>query len=263
MATSHRRLALVTGASTGIGLELARCCAADQFDLVIVADEPEVEAAGRELARMHGVDVDAYVIDLSTTAGVDDLKARLGSRPVDALLANAGRGLAEGFLDQNFDEVRRVIDTNVTGTLYLLHTFGRDMRARGTGRILITGSIAGFIPGAFHAVYNASKAFIDSFSHAIRRELKDSGVTVTLLMPGATETEFFDRAGLMDTKLGVAKKADPAGVAADGFKAMMAGDDEIVSGWANRMTTAAAAITPSSVLADQHAKQAKPGSARS
>jgi short chain dehydrogenase len=106
-------------------------------------------------------------------------------------LANAGRGLGKGFLDQDFADILRVLDTNITGTLYLIQTIGRKMRDRGAGRILITGSIAGFIPGAYQAVYNASKAFLDSFSFALRAELKERGVTVTCLMPGATETEFF------------------------------------------------------------------------
>ena len=118
---------------------------------------------------------------------------------MEALLANAGRGLGKGFLDQDFDDVMRVVNTNITGTIYLIQKVGRDMRARKRGRILITGSIAGFIPGTYQAVYNASKAFLDSFSFALRAELKDAGVTVTCLMPGATETEFFERADMLDT----------------------------------------------------------------
>ena len=120
---------------------------------------------------------------------------------------------ARAFSIRTSTEVRHVIDTNITGTIYLIQKVGRDMRARGVGRILITGSIAGFMPGTFHAVYNASKAFLDSFSFALRAEIKDSGVTVTCLMPGATETDFFERADLMDTNIGQAKKDDPADVA--------------------------------------------------
>jgi uncharacterized protein len=116
-------------------------------------------------------------------------------------MANAGHGLGHAFLDQDFEEARHVIDTNVTGTVYLIHKIGSDMRARSTGKILFTGSIAGFIPGTYHAVYNATKAFIDSFSFALRGELKESGVTVTCLMPGATDTDFFARADMLDTKL--------------------------------------------------------------
>src|SRR5204863_6197922 len=131
----------------------------------------------------------------------------------EALLANAGRGLGKAFLDQDFADIRHVIDTNITGTLYLIHKVGRDMRARGDGKILITGSIAGLMPGTYQAVYNGSKAFLDPFSYALRHELNDSGVTVTCLMPGAAETEFFERADRMDTKVGTSKKDDPADVA--------------------------------------------------
>jgi len=136
------------------------------------------------------------------------------------------------------------------------------MRARGSGRILITGSIAGFIPGTFTAVYNGTKAFIDSFSFALRNELKDSGVTVTCLMPGATETEFFERAGMMDTKVGQAEKDDAAQVAKTGFDAMMRGDGDVVSGWKNKLQAAVAAVTPSGALAEMHRKQAEPGSGK-
>ena len=187
--------AIVTGASTGIGLELARCCAQSNFDLLIAADEPKIETAAASL-RGLGAAVEA-VEDLSTLEGVDklyDASKRIG-RPVDALLANAGRGLGRAFLDQDFTQIRRVIDTNITGTVYLIHLIGNDMRRRNAGRILITGSIAGFIPGSFQAVYNGTKAFLNSFSFALREELRDTNVSVTCLMPGATETKFFRARG--------------------------------------------------------------------
>lgn len=127
----------------------------------------------------------------------------------------------------------------------------------------ITGSIAGFVPGAFQAVYNGTKAFIDSFAFALRAEVKDTGVTVTCLMPGATETEFFARADMLDTKIGQGKKDDPADVARTGFKAMMNGDGDVVSGWHNKLQSAIANVTPASVLAEMHRKKAAPGSASS
>lgn len=257
---STGRLAVVTGASTGIGYELGRCCAVAGFDVIAVANEPEIHNAAREF-ELLGAHVDPLEADLSTTDGVDRLYAKIGGRPVDVLLANAGRGLGHGFLDQDFAAVRHVIDTNVTGTLYLIQMIGRDMRRRGAGRILITGSIAGFIPGTFQAVYNASKAFIDSFAYALRAELKDTGVSVTLLMPGATETAFFRRAGLLDTKIGQSKKDDAADVAAAGFKAMMDGEGDVVTGWHNKVQSALANIVPASILAERHRKQAEPGSA--
>ncbi len=256
---STRPLAVVTGASAGIGRELARICAEQGFDLVIAADEPKIESAA-DAFRALGASVVAVQTDLADLAGVDRLYAAIAGRPVDALLANAGHGLGKGFLDQDFAAVRHVIDTNVTGTIYLIQKVGRDMRARGQGRILVTGSIAGFMPGTYQAVYNGTKAFIDSFSFALRAELKGTGVTVTCLMPGATETEFFERADMLDTKVGQGSKDDPADVARTGFDAMMRGDGDVVSGWQNKLQSAIANITPAGVLAEQHRKMAEPGS---
>lgn len=258
--TGTRPLAIVTGASTGIGYELAKCCAENGFDLLVAADEPEIHQAAQRFLRL-GVNVEALEADLATAAGVARLYAATQGRPVEALLANAGRGLGRAFLDQDFDEIRRVIDTNITGTVDLIQKVGRDMRARGQGRILITGSIAGFIPGTFQAVYNGTKAFSDSFSFALRAELKDTGVTVTCLMPGATETEFFERADMMDTKVGTQKKDDPAEVAKQGFEAMMQGEGDVVTGWKNKLQTAVASVTPAGVLAEQHRRMAEPGTA--
>ena len=261
MATS-KPLALVTGASTGIGFELAKCCARDGFDLIVAADEPQIQTAAVEL-RQLGAEIIAVEADLSTVEGVDRLydMAKQSGRPIDALLANAGRGLGHGFLDQDFPDILHVVNTNVTGTLALLQKVGNDMRARGAGRILITGSIAGFMPGTYQAVYNGTKAFLDSFSFALRHELKGSGVTVTCLMPGATETDFFERADMLDTKVGTANKDDPADVAEVGFLAMMNGDGDVVSGWQNKLQAAIAHVTPVDMLAEAHRKMAAPGTA--
>ena len=260
MAQPSKPLAVITGASTGIGYELAKCCAKEGFDLVVVADEPEIQTAGKDFEAL-GAKVDALQADLAEVEGVDKLYALIGGRPVEALLANAGRGLGKGFLDQDFNDVLRVINTNMTGTVYLIQRVGQDMRKRRRGRILITGSIAGFVPGTYQAVYNASKACLDSFSFALRAELKDSGVTVTCLMPGATETEFFARADMLDTKLGQGNKDDAGDVARTGFKAMMNGEGDVVTGWHNKLQSAIANVTPASVLAEQHRKKAEPGSA--
>jgi short-subunit dehydrogenase len=255
------RFAIVTGASSGIGYELAAICAREGFDLLVAADTPEIFPAA-EVFRTHGVSVDAIEVDLATLEGVDELYTAADGRLVDALLANAGHGLGKAFVDQHFDDVRHVVDTNITGTIYLIQKVAREMRARGEGRILITGSIAGFVPGAYQAVYNGTKAFIDSFSHAIRAELKDTGVTVTCLMPGATDTDFFARAGMLDTKLGQSEKDDAADVAHAGFNAMMRGDADVVSGWKNKVQSALANVTPAGVLAAQHRRVAEPGSGK-
>jgi uncharacterized protein len=256
-----RPLAAITGASSGIGLELARCCADHGFDLLIAANEPEIQQAADEL-RATGANVEAVEVDLATREGVDRFYAAAGSRPIDALLANAGRGLGHAFLDQDFEEVRRVIDTNVTGTVHLIRKVGADMRTRHDGRILITGSIAGLMPGSFSAVYNGTKAFLDSFSVALRDELKDSGVTVTCLMPGPTDTEFFARADMLDTKVASDKKDDAADVARVGFEAMMKGSSDVVTGLKNKLEATAAAVMPAETLAKRHRKMAKPGTAK-
>jgi len=261
MESTSRPLAVVTGASSGIGHELARLCVEAGYDLVIAADEATIDEAANEF-RQQGARVDAVCVDLARPDGADQVMALVGGRPVDALLANAGHGLGHGFLDQDFEDIRHVIDTNITGTVRLIHGIGRDMRLRGKGRILLTGSIAGFMPGTFQAVYNASKAFIDSFAIALRHELKDTGVSVTCLMPGVTDTHFFERAELMDTRVGQDdKKADPAKVAKDGFEAMMKGEADIVSGVKNKVQVAMSNVVPDSVLAEQHRRMAEPGGA--
>jgi uncharacterized protein len=216
-----RPFALVTGASTGIGYELAGHCAEHGFDLLIAGDEPSIEDAARTL-RARGIDVEAVEADLSTEEGVEQLYRATRGRRINALLANAGRGLGRAFLDQDFVDVRRVIDTNITGTVALIKKVGRDMREHGQGRILLAGSIAGVIPGTSTAVYNGTRAFIDSFALALRAELEGSGVTVTCLTPGPTET--------VDTKVAPPAKDDPRDVARAGFEAMMRGEADVVSG---------------------------------
>lgn len=258
---NERPLAVVTGASSGIGYDLARICAENGFDLLVAADQPEIQEAARAF-RALGASVDAVQADLATLDGVDSLYAAAKGRPVEALLANAGDCLGKGSLNQEFDDIRHVIDTNITGTIYLLQKVGRDMRTRRRGRILITGSVAGFMPGTFQAVYNGTKAFIDSFSFALRAELKDTGVTVTCLMPGPTDTEFFERADMTDTQVGQGRKDDPADVAKTGFDAMMRGDGDVVSGWKNKVQTMIANVTPSGVLAEMHRDVAEPGSGK-
>ena len=221
MPTSSRTLAIVTGASSGIGLELAKLAAEHGHDLIIAADEPEIEDAARML-ESKGAKVRAVQADLATLEGVDRLyeAAKESGKPVELLIANAGRGLGHGFLDQDFASAKRVVDTNIVGTIYLVQKVGQDMRSANSGKILLTGSIAGFMPGTFQAVYNGTKAFVNSFAFALRNELKDTDVTVTCLMPGATETRFFERADMLDTKVGQQEKDDPAEVA-KGFEAMI------------------------------------------
>ena len=259
--TSLRPLAVVTGASSGIGYELAKICAENGYDLAIAADQPTIVEARQALEAL-GVNVAAVQTDLSTEDGVQDLLDLIEDRPVDILCANAGHGLGHGFLDQDWKAARNVIDTNIVGTLFLVQKIGQDMRARDRGRILFTGSIAGLMPGSFQAVYNGSKAFVDSFAFALRNELKDTSVSVTCLMPGPVDTEFFERADMLDTKVAQGKKADPAKVAKAGFDAMMKGEGDVVAGFMNKLQAAVAAVTPQSQLAEMHRGMAEPGSGK-
>jgi short-subunit dehydrogenase len=259
MTRNAHPFAIITGASSGIGYELAKLCAENGFDLLVAADRPEIEQAAQDF-RTLGVAVDVVQTDLAALAGVDQLYAATQGRPVDALLANAGHGLGHSFLDQDFDEIRHVIDTNITGTVYLLHKVVGDMRARNQGCILITGSIAGHTPGPYQAVYHGTKAFVDSFAVALRNELKETAITVTCLLPGPTETEFFERAEMLDTKVGQQKKADPADVAKLGFEAMMKGEGDVVSGLKNKMQVAMSGVLSQDRLAEQNRKLSEPGS---
>lgn len=255
---SLRKLAVVTGASSGIGLELAKCAAQDGFDLIVAADTPFVEAG--PAFDEYDVTVQSIEADLSSRQGVHQLLDLIADRPVDVLVANAGHGLGQGFLDQATDEWMHVLNTNITGTLLLIQPIVKKMVERGEGKVLITGSIAGHLAGSFQAVYNGSKAFIDSFSAALNEEIKGSGVTVTCLKPGATETNFFHRAELDDTKAGQAKKDDPADVAKVGWEAMKDGDPAVIYGMKNKMQVAAAGMMTDATTAKLHRAQAEPGS---
>ncbi len=264
MGQQARQFAVVTGASSGIGLELARLCIAHNFDTMVVADDEAIHKVPPPLSK-GAPRVMAVQCDLSTSEGVQQLMMAIAQsgRDVDALLANAGRGLGRAFLDQSIEEALKVVHTNIDGTIVLIHHVGNHMRSRGSGRILITGSIAGLMPGTFQAVYNGTKAFLDSFAAALANELKDSGVTVTNLMPGATDTEFFERADMLDTKVGASQdKDDPADVARTGFDAMMSGEKAVVHGLKNKIQAAVAHVTPDPVLAEMHRKMAEPGTAK-
>lgn len=255
------KFAIITGASTGIGFELATLAAQNGYDILVVADEPLIDAAAKDF-KQFGTDVQSVQADLSTIEGVDQLLAAAGGRQIDVLCANAGRGLGHGFLDQDLADWRKVVDTNIVGTGYLVQKVLKAMVARNDGKVLVTGSIAGYIPGSFQAVYNGTKAFIDSWVAALQNEIKEAdGVTITNLMPGPTETEFFDRADMLDTSVGTSKKDDPAKVAKDGWDALMDGKASIVSGIKNKIQSAMANVTPNAILAEQHRKMAEPGTA--
>lgn len=260
-----RPLAVVTGASSGIGFELAKVFAAEGFDLLIAAEDAELRLA-LDALKEPGVGVEAHRVDLATEAGVIELYRHLqnNDRPVDAIALNAGIGAGGAFATETklADELK-LIDLNVRGTVHLCKLVVTDMVERDAGRILFTSSIASTMPGSFQAVYNASKSFVQSFALALRNELKETGVTVTSLMPGPTDTEFFERAEMEDTEVGAGEKDDPAEVARQGFDALMAGKEKVVAGaFENKAQVAAGRVVPDSVKAEMHRKMAEPGSAK-
>ena len=263
--TSTRPLAVVTGASSGIGRELARTFAGNGYDVVVTAEDDAIQAVGTEL-RSLGVLASCEQVDLARPEGVEQLVHAItaAGRPVAALAVNAGIGVGGRFDQTDLDADLRLIDLNVRSSVHLTKLVLRDMVRRGEGRILITASVVAATPGPFHATYAASKAFLHSFAEALHHELDDSGVTVTSLMPGPTETEFFDRAGMQDTKVGSSDKDDPAEVARQGFEALMSGKDRVVAGSRmNRVQVAAGNALPDSAAASAAAKMAKPGSGKS
>lgn len=261
---STRPLAVATGASSGIGLELAKQFAEHGFDLLIASSGPRINDAANEL-RQLAKEVNSIQVDLAEYDGVEELFNEIQStgRPVDAIAINAGVGVSGDFTrDTELEDELNLIRLNVISPVHLTKRVAKDMVARGQGRILFTSSIAGTMPAPFEAVYGASKAFLSSFAQAIRNELKDTGVTVTALMPGATETDFFHRAGMEDTKLGVSEKDDPAEVAREGFEALMDGKDHVVAGsFKNKVQAAAGHVLPDPAMAEMHRRQSEPGSA--
>jgi uncharacterized protein len=258
-------VALVTGASSGIGLGLARQFVAHGYDVVIAAEDAELDQAASEL-RASGQQVVPVRVDLSTPEGVTELyvAATQGGRPVEVVALNAGIGVGGPFSETDLEDDLRLVDLNVRSTVHLAKLVVRDMVARGSGKVLVTASIAAKAPGPYHATYAASKAFVHSFAEGIRVELKDSGVTVTSLMPGPTETEFFERADMEDTKVGSTDKKDDADeVAKDGFEALIAGKDRVVAGSvANRVQAGMASVTPDDKAASMMQGLTKPGSGR-
>jgi short-subunit dehydrogenase len=262
---TKRPLALVTGASSGIGRELAKQFVDNGFDLLIAAEDAAIETAGEEL-RAGGAAVEVVRVNLATADGVEELYGRVSSlgRPLQAAALNAGVGAGGAFIGETtLEDELEIVDLNVRSTVHLAKRVLTDMVDRNEGRVLFTSSIASTMPGAFQAVYNASKSFVQSFALALRNELKDTAVTVTSLMPGPTDTEFFERAEMLDTKVGSAEKDDPAGVARDGFEAMMAGEERVVSAsWKTKLQAGASRILPDGAKAQMHRQMAEPGSGK-
>ncbi|HEY0380676.1 MAG TPA: SDR family NAD(P)-dependent oxidoreductase [Candidatus Elarobacter sp.] len=261
---ADRKYAVVTGGSSGIGLEIAKQFAQNGFDVLIAAEDAGIADAAREVEAL-GAAVEALQVDLATPDGVEELARTIASRarPVDALAINAGVGVGGRFLETPLEDELELIDLNVRSTVHLAKRALPAMVARGEGRVLITSSIAALMAAPYEAVYGASKAFGKSFAASLRNELKDTGVTITTLMPGPTDTNFFHRADMDDTEVGADdKKADPAQVARQAFDALMGGKHEIIAGpLTTKFEGVMAKLSPEEVTAGRHAKMAEPGSA--
>ena len=259
---NNQNYVLITGATSGIGYELATLFAQDNYNLIIVArDSNELEAKAQEFRR-EGIEVISIAKNLFNRQEAFELcrlVENLGVQ-VDILVNDAGQGLFGLFKDTDIERELDIIDLNIAATVILTKHFLKDMIARNKGRILNLASIASEIPGPWQSVYHATKAFILSFSEAIRSELKDTEITVTALMPGVTDTDFFNKADMTESSLVQDKSsmADPADVAKDGYEALMSGSDKIVSGWKNKMKVGISNIMPDSTMADMMNEQHKP-----
>ncbi|GAB3195857.1 SDR family NAD(P)-dependent oxidoreductase [Geodermatophilus arenarius] len=260
---TDRPLALVTGASSGIGLELARQFAENGFDLIVAAEDDELDAAAETL-RGLGAHVSPVRADLSRYEGCELLVAavRGAGRPLAAAALNAGVGVGGAFTDTDLSRELEIVALNCGSTVHVGKAVAQDMANRGEGRILITSSVASQAPQPFQAVYGASKAFTQHLALSLREELSDRGVSVTALLPGPTDTEFFDRGDLTDTRLGATDaKDDPAQVARQGFEGLMKGEASVFAGsLASKAMGRLSAITPGNVAAKLNRKMAEPGS---
>jgi short-subunit dehydrogenase len=261
--TTSKKHVLITGGSMGIGYELAKLFAEDGYNLVLVArDQAELEKAASELKKSSHIDVLTVSKDLFDPQHAFDLHKELTTKGIDIgiLVNNAGHGHYGEFIDTDLHKELQIIQLNISSLVVLTKLFLKDMIEKGEGRILNVSSIAGKSPGPWQSVYHGTKAFVQSFTEAIRYEVKDKGIVVTALLPGATDTEFFHKAGMESSKIFQDKSqlADPAGVAKDGYKALMSGDDMVVSGMKNKIQVAMGAITPDEKNAAKMAKQQEP-----
>jgi uncharacterized protein len=259
-----RNFALVTGASSGIGRELAKQFARHGFDLMVAAED-ELDGTVAELQSL-GAGVESVRVDLAAPDGVEELWRRVKEtgRRLDAAALNAGVGAGGAFVEIDLDKQLSVVDLNCRSTVHLAYLVLRDMVACNRGRVLFTSSIASTMPGSFQAVYNASKSFDQSLALALRNELKDTDVTITSLMPGPTDTEFFERADMLDTKIGAGDKDDPEDVARLGFEALMDGQERVVAASATtKLQGRVSRLLPDSAKAGMHRQMAEPGSAKS
>jgi short-subunit dehydrogenase len=256
---NQAKTALITGGTSGIGKELAKLFAQDQYNLIIVArNQEELDTTANEL-KTYGVHVQTIAKDLSKTEEAKALCDEVNTQ-IDVLVNDAGQGVYGLFTDNELERELDIIHLNIGATVILTKYFLKEMVARGEGKILNLGSVAGKLPGPWQAVYHATKAFVLSFTTAVREEVKDSGVTLTALMPGVTDTDFFNKAGMNDSKAVQDKEAmaPPADVAKDGYDALMAGEDRVIAGFKNKVQVNMANLMPDSKVAHTMYEQQQP-----
>ncbi|HZH63404.1 MAG TPA: SDR family oxidoreductase [Flavisolibacter sp.] len=261
--TNNNGWALVTGASTGIGYELAKLFAQDGYNIIAVArTEEDLQKAAMEFREQYGVQVEVLPKDLFGENAATELYQEVKAKglEVEVLVNDAGQGVYGLFAETDLEEQIKIIHLNIVSLTKLTYHFLKDMKARNSGKILQLGSVVSELPAPYQAVYGGTKAYVLSFSEALISELKDSAITVSVLQPGATDTDFFEKAGAQDSKLvqDKSKLADPATVAKDGYDALMSGDDKVVSGFKNKAQIAMANVMPDTMLADQMKKQSEP-----
>ena len=263
MATNGK-YALITGATSGIGYELAKLFAQDGYNLVIVArgDDGGLERTADELTGQHGIEVVTLSKDLfvreSAFEVYDEVKAK--GIEIDTLVNDAGQGIYGRFAETDINRELDIIQLNIMSLIVLTKKFLQDMLTRGSGKILNVSSIASKTPGPWQSVYHGTKAFVQSFTEAIRSENKDKGVTITALLPGVTDTDFFNKADMNESKAvqDKSKMADPADVAKDGYEALMSDDDKVISGFKNKVQIAMSNLMTDSMVAENIKKQQAP-----
>lgn len=257
---NNRNYALITGGTEGIGYELAKLFAQDGYNLILVArTENNLQEAAKVLSKEYSVQVLPIAKDLFDPNAPFELydEVRSNNVKVDVLVNDAGQGQFGLFIESDIQRQLQIIQLNISSLTALTYLFLKDMVARNDGKILQLASIASELPGPWQAVYHATKAYVLSFTEALINELKDTEVTMTALQPGATETDFFNKAEMQNSKIMDSKMSDPAKVAKDGYEALMKGDDKVVSGFKNKAMVAASNVMPDTLVAEQMNKMQK------
>jgi len=266
MATDNNnqgKYVLITGGSAGIGYELAKCFAEDKYNLVLVArSQDELQQRASEITQQYGVSVTTIAKDLFDSKAPFELYDEVKRKgiTVNVLVNDAGQGQFGKFVEQDINRLLEIIQLNICSLTVLTQLFLKEMVARNEGKVLQLASIASQLPGPWQAVYHATKAYVLSFSEALISELKDTEVTLTALQPGATDTDFFNKAEMQDSKILDSKLSDPAAVARDGYNALMKGDDKVISGLKNKVMVGMSNVMPESMVAEQMNKMQEPKS---